>query len=123
MKHAVTEFYTIEGRGVYHKSFMDGFNGVDYRIGHKHYIINNSKKDGEFYYITPKGRVKAWLYGEKTWFDTKEERDEYRAQRNAEMAEKRANKAKRQAIIEKVLNYCESLSDEELANFLSKIDG
>ena len=119
MKHLVNELYVINGRGVYHQSYVNSIDTTNYKVTRKHFIINNSKKDGQFYYTTTNGKVKAWLYGEKTWFDTKEERDEYRTQRNAETAER----AKRQAMINKVLNYCEGLSDEELANFLSKIDG
>lgn len=119
MKHSIKELYVINGKGVYHQTYLDSIDTTDCHITRKHYIINNPKKDGEFYYTTTEGKVKAWLYGEKTWFDTKAERDEYRAQRNAEMNER----AKRKALIDRVLNYCDNLSDEELANFLSKIDG
>lgn len=119
MKHSIKELYVINGKGVYHQTYLDSIDTTGCHITHKHYIINNPKKDGEFYYTTTDGKVKAWLYGEKTWFDTKTERDEYRAQRNAEMAER----AKRKALIDRVLNYCDNLSDEELANFLDKIDG
>ena len=119
MKHSINELYAIDGKGTYHQSYLNSIDTTGCHIIHKHFIINNPKKDGAFYYITAEGKVKAWLYGEKTWFDTKEERDEYRAQCRTEMAEK----ARRKALIDKVLNYCEGLSDEELANFLSKIDG
>lgn len=119
MKHSINELYAIDGKGTYHQSYLDSIDTTGCRIIHKHFIINNPKNDGTFYYITAEGKVKAWLYGEKTWFDTKEERDEYRAQRNAEMDER----AKRKTLINRVLNYCENLSDEELIDFLNKIDG
>ena len=116
MMHSVEELYCIDGRGCYTwdyicakgipvvKSLRDRVEGDAYTMsGFGPNTGSRRMYDADGYKI-------IYLYGEKTWFDTEEERDAYRAQRNVERAESaRRNKAKA-----KVMTYLDTLTTEQI---------
>ena len=69
------------------------FNRSDDGMAHR----LNSKMGDSFVVLDTNGKRRVYLYGEKTWFDTKEERDAYREEMNKERAKETArNKVKKE---------------------------
>lgn len=125
MMHDVTELYKINGAKFYTEDYLDEYNVPKANKRHetegweKAWYFSTNTDHANVY--TAKGKIVVWVYGEKTWFDTKEERDEYRVRRN----EERANLIKRnkilKAVIDKVNARLKSMSDEELTALLEKL--
>ena len=63
------------------------------------------------------GKRTVYLYGEKTWFDTREERDAYRVERNREKEES----AKRNKMLKEIMKHYEAMTTEELAEELKRM--
>lgn len=123
MIHSVEELYCIDGRGCYTWDYLCA-KGVPVAQNYR------DKVEGDAYTMTSFGPNKGsrrmydangykiiYLYGEKTWFDTEEERDAYRVQRNIEKAKSaRRNKAKA-----KVITYLDTLTTEQLEKIVNLI--
>lgn len=78
MKHSMNELYKTNNNRLFSIKNIDN---QKYKVSSKtcDYKVN----DGSFKYLDENNQIKtAWQYGEKTWFDTKEERDSYRAESN-----------------------------------------
>ena len=119
MKHDINELYNIEGqRGIYSEDYLDKYfvkvapkrrlaeEGEACRVM---YRVNN----GSFNVHTANGVKVVYAIGEKTWFDTEEERD---AERKAN-AEKRAEQARRRKAMEKL----DKLSTKQLEKLVEKL--
>jgi hypothetical protein len=61
----------------------------------------------------------VYFYGERTWFDTKEERDEYRAVENARRKAQNA----RYKVKAKITHILDDMSFEQLEMLLAKLGG
>ena len=101
MKHEITEIYTvtvntaISYRYIY--CTMDyikahnipHFREVEHQEAKWYYYtcshINNPKREATL--VDTNGSRRIYLYGEKTWFDSKVERDAYRIEATAKQAE------------------------------------
>ena len=66
---------------------------------------------------TANGKRTVYTYGEKTWFDTEAERDEYRAQRNTE----REEETKRNKMLKAIMEHYKNMSTEELAKVMATL--
>lgn len=90
MKHNIEELYTIEGyTGLYTKEYLESeeipVKKVRAKLGEARvcrYYTGANKKDGSVKIYEPLSMRIGYMYGEKTWFDTMEERDAYRAKMN-----------------------------------------
>lgn len=69
--------------------------------------------------IQKDGSIKiGYLYGEKQWSYDEEEIRQHRE----EQAKLRTANANRNAMLKEIMDYYKTLSDEELKNFLNKLD-
>lgn len=97
MKHHIKELYIVfstEGKILATPAFVEQYEiptaGVardKARMNHQPYAIKapfHVAHKGYAKVYTPNSVDLIWMYGEKTWFDTKEERDAYRASMNRE---------------------------------------
>ena len=84
MKHSVREFYRIDGQKLYTEDYIIANNipmckKGDYRHGWSVALYFSPNRDTVNVY-TANGKVVMYAFGEKTLFDTREERDAYRIQ-------------------------------------------
>ena len=109
MKHSVNELYKISGKGYYTEDY----------IKEKYFVGAVSK----VYYIGARDTAKIktakyikeiYLYGEKTWFDTREERDAYREEANKNHT-KMVSKNK---VIKLINEKLKGMTEEELNELL-----
>ena len=121
MKHNVTELYKINGAKFYTEDYIKANNIPK----SKRYASDNgwsiagylgTGKD-DFRIYTAEGVKIAYAYGEKTWFDTREERDAYRE----EQAIARANAGRRNKLVKAINEKLADMSEEELMELLKKI--
>ena len=123
MMHSINELYKINGTGYYTKAYIEAhnipkckrLNGSASGWETVHHIGAN--KNGYVQVHTLLGTINAYLYGEKTWFDTEAERDEYRAQRNADKAEQ----TKKNQMIKIILSHYENMSISELEKVVATL--
>lgn len=66
---------------------------------------------------TAEGVKVVYTYGEKTWFDTQEERDNYRAMRNAE----RVKETKKNKTLAAITEKLKMLSNDDLEKILATL--
>ena len=107
MMHNIEELYRINGRGYFTKSYITQ-NNIDSRLCKPVWWVVGMNELNV--HTMNNVVIKVYVYGEKTWFDTKEERDTYRAMRNAEKDEQ----TKRNKIIKAITAKCKEMSTEEL---------
>ena len=121
MKHNVTELYKINGAKFYTEDYIK----VNNIPKSKRYVSDNgwsiagylgTGKD-DFRIYTAEGVKIAYAYGEKTWFDTREERDAYRE----EQAIARADASRRNKLVKAINEKLADMSEEELMELLKKI--
>ena len=118
MKHNINELYNVkyENKKILATKelaqTMLNINGVT--AHHCTYHINNNKpvkvKD-------IKGDRLIYLYGEKTWFDTEAERDEYKAIMN----EQRAKETERNKIKNAIIAKLNEMTADQLQALLEQI--
>lgn len=101
------EKYGIQKRNIYNIHDQSGWSEVMY--------INNNK--GILNIYTAQGKKIGYLYGQYTWFDTREERDAYRAERNVE----REEETKRNKMLKVIMEYYKTLSTEELEKMVASL--
>jgi len=124
MKHSITELYRIEGyKGLYTKEYLECEQiQILKRIG-KHtfgkaqqcqYIVNAK---GVATLHEPLSERTIYLYGEKTWFDTQEERDAYKAECEQTFITKR----ERIQLTNQLLSKIEHYTNEQLIQLIQQI--
>lgn len=111
MKHTVTELYRTNEKGYYTEDYIK-VNGIKEYRKVMHLIGKDAVKIN-----TATGVKTVYFYGEKTWFDTKEERDTYREKANREHAEMISKNKVIKAINEKFA----TMSEEELNKLLQTL--
>jgi len=130
MKHSIRELYytaTIK-EGTFYRTytyFTEGyrkandiqltkrFNPIDDGMAHR----LNSKMGDSFVLLDTDGKRRVYLYGEKTWFDTKEERDAYRE----EMRDERAEETARNKVKKEIAAILDQMTTEELETVLATL--
>lgn len=125
MKHCDEELYTIHGdRNIYYTQDYLEANG--FSVPKRWHDADNEKTARKCYGFTNKDTIKVcsaneaavrYVYGSHLWFDTKEERDAYRAEANAEYAEMVATNKVKKAIMAKL----EGLTKEQLLLILESL--
>ena len=113
MKHSVNELYKINGQGYYSEESAKLLSTEKDRVSKVSHIVNRDAVK----VIIPKGMKEVYLYGEKTWFDTKEERDAYREEANKNYAEMVSKNKVIKAITEKL----KEMTEEELNKLLQTL--
>ena len=111
MRHTVTELYRTNEKGYYTEDYIKANNIKEYRKI-MHLIGKDAVKIN-----TATGIKTVYFYGEKTWFDTKEERDAYREEANREYAEMVSKNKVIKAITEKL----KGMTEEELNELLQTL--
>lgn len=111
MRHTVTELYRTSEKGYYTEDYIKA-NGIKEYRKVMHLIGKDAVK------IHTATEIKTvYFYGEKTWFDTKEERDTYREETNRERAEMISKNKVIKAINEKFA----TMTEEELIKLLQTL--
>lgn len=120
MMHTHEELYKINGQKLYTWDYIEA-NNIPKSNRHdntgwsKCYYLGPDKGTKNIH--TAQGMRVVYTYGEKTWFDTEAERDEYRAQRNIE----RAEETKRNKMIKAITEHLKTLSTEELEKIMATL--
>ena len=130
MKHSIHELYytaTIK-EGTFYRTytyFTEGyrkanniqltkrFNPIDDGMAHR----VNSKMGDSFVLLDTNGERRVYLYGEKTWFDAKEERDAYREK----MRDERAEEIARNKVKKEITAMLDKMTIEELQVVLATL--
>lgn len=115
MMHNINELYKINGQKFYTEEYIIVNNipkcaciGDKQGWSKAHYSGANSKDYINI--IDVDGVKKGYTYGEKAWFDTKEERDAHRVT----MTKAREEQAKKNKLIKSIMAYYESMTIEQL---------
>lgn len=121
MKHSVNELYKINGAKFYTEDYIKA-NAVpkgERYTGDNGWSIARYLGPGrdDFRIYTATGIKIAYAYGEKTWFDNREERDAYRE----EQVIARANAGRRNKLVKVINEKLVDMSEEELMELLKKI--
>lgn len=121
MKHNVKELYKVNGEKFYTEDYLAIYNipkakSWDIRNGWTVAHALGSNKDS-FRIYTAEGVKIAYAYGEKTWFDTQEERDAYREEQNI----LRTITSHRNKVLKEITNKLNLMTTEELENFLKNM--
>ena len=125
MKHSVDELYRIDDKGTYTWDYIEANNipkaksSCDRKGWRRKGYVSSSKDYLKV--VTAEGAKVVYLYGEKTWFDTKEERDEYRVARAIEREHLIKRNKVLKAINEKIINHLDSLTTEQLEALLATL--
>lgn len=121
MMHTYKELYKIGGKGFYTEDYLIANNilmGNNFgEEGKACRCVSLGPDKGTKNITTAQGKRIVYTYGEKTWFDTKAERDEYRAQRNTE----REEETKRNKILKAIMEHYKTMSTEELAKVMATL--
>lgn len=115
MMHTYNELFVISGKnGYYTEDYLIANNipvGKSMREeGKARPALSLGTDKGTKNIHTATGKRTIYTYGEKTWFDEGAERDAYRAQRSAQIAEN----SKRNKMLKAIMAHYESMSTEEL---------
>ena len=111
MKHTAQELYKINGAKLYTMDYIIT-NNIPKATVSRAYSLGTNKDVINIH--TANGVIKGYAYGEKTWFDTQEERDEYRAESN----KAREEQTKRNKLINAITAKVKDMSEEELVRLL-----
>lgn len=122
MKHSVREFYRIDGQKLYTEDYIIANNipmckKGDYRHGWSVALYFSPNRDTVNVY-TANGKVVMYAFGEKTLFDTREERDAYRIQ----YAEERKAKGQRNKLIQRAMQKLNEMDEESLLKLLATME-
>lgn len=121
MMHDYTELYKISGQKYYTEDYLIAHNipmGKRFSDeGKARRCVSLGTDKGYINIHTAEGVRRVYTYGAYTWFDTEAERDEYRAQRNAQMAEN----TKRNKMLKAIMAHYESMSTEELEQVMATL--
>lgn len=121
MKHSLSEIYNIQGLdGVFTTEAAAEAEKMGYRVYHPYTCPAGKKGYRKLYLDWNKTSYKLiYPLGEKAWFDTEEERANYRIEQSKIKEEKRARLMIKKEIEQELLNY----SSEELKKVLEMIRG
>lgn len=115
MKHNKSEYLKPSTGGVCDMSFYWANLHLEYQ---EVYYFSNSK---DYIYVqTATGKVKMWTYGQYTLFDTKEERDQYRAEQKAEREATAFRNKMIRFLMDEYKEDLESKSTESLMKIVDK---
>ena len=120
MMHADNELYKINGQKFYTWDYIEMNNIPKAKRYEKEgwsVAWSVADKKGYINIHTANGVVKGYTYGEHTWFDTEEERDEHRAFQNA----LREEETKRNKMLKIIMEHYKNLSTEELEKALATL--
>ena len=123
MKHTANELYNINGKGYYTEAYITANNitiAKNFRYkkeGEAYPCITTGVDAGTKRVHDVDGIIIIYTYGEKTWFDTEAERDEYRAKAKAEREEQK----RRRELLKTITEYYDALTTEQLAQVVSSI--
>lgn len=125
MKHSIEELYRINGKGNYSWDYIEANNipkakSCSGEGGYRRQLYVNNNK-GYLKVTTAEGIKIVYLYGEKTWFDTEEERDTYRAERAAEKEHLIKRNKVLKVINEKIAAHLDTLTTEQLEALLATL--
>lgn len=124
MMHRISELYRIVGKdGLYTKDYLVA-NNIDHGERRKGYhpsafsaIRINYEPKGYININTAEGKVRVYVYGTLVWFETPEERDEYKVKITAhETAKAYRNKVKKN-----INDILDEMSTEQLEMLLTKL--
>ena len=96
MKHSITELYKAQGSSKL--LTKEAAEVVKARVPVRKALYHTHAK-AEVTVYDVNGSITIYMFGEKTWFDTQEELDEYRAQYQAEMNAQKERKRIMDALI------------------------
>ena len=123
MKHNINELYHINGQKLYTEDYIKANNIQQATIENNEgwsrvsYVLNtSSSKERNLH--TAEGVKKIYIYGEKTWFDTLEEREEYKKIREQE----RAEQSRRKKAMTTINDYLATLSTEDLEDLIKVLN-
>ena len=118
MMHTINELYKINGEKFYTADYITAHNIPKAKKYGENgwsrcYSLGTDKGTKNIH--TAEGVKVVYTYGEKTWFDTAEERDAYRAQKNIE----REEQSKKNKMLKAIMTHYENMSIEELAKVMA----
>lgn len=123
MRHHINELYQINGRnGLYTLEFLTANN---IKMGSRETLLQVGYATHALY-LVGRDMVKVYdiagikniyMYGEKTWFDSKVERDAYRIQEAAKRAEIHLRTLAKNELVKMINN----MSIEEVKEFMEKM--
>lgn len=122
MLHTHKELYKISGEKYYTWDYIIA-HGIKrskpgyHEIGKYTPCYAIRANSGEINIHTANGQIKGYVFGEKTWFDTREERDAYRAQQTAA----RENMIAKNKLLKQIMAHYETLTIEELQEVLTTL--
>lgn len=121
MKHTINELYKINGEKFYTMDYIVKHNipkAKSYNDPNgwsKCYGLGTDRGTKNIH--TADGVKTVYTYGEKTWFDTAEERDTYREEQKVARAELN----KKNKMLKAIMEHYQSMSVEELEKVLENI--
>ena len=124
MMHNVRDLFKINGAKFYTYEYIEK-NGIP-----KANRYDESGWEVARYFNPSKAKVllhtsngvrEIFIYGEKTWFDTEEERDAYRAEKSAERAKLIARNKVLRAVNEKIAEKLNGMTEQELTDLLARL--
>lgn len=120
MMHTYKELVKLNGKGFYTHDYMTANNVRKAgRYGAEGwcncYGLGTNKDTITIH--TAEGTITGYVYGEKTWFDSREERDAYRVQRNAD----REEEVKRNKMLKTIMEHYKTMSTEELEQVMATL--
>lgn len=123
MKHNINELYHIDGQKLYTEDYIKANNIPKATIENHEgwsrvsYVLNTSaSKERNLH--TANGVKKIYIYGEKTWFDTLEEREEHKKIREQE----RAEQSRRAKAVRTINEYLATLSTDDLEDLIKGLN-
>jgi hypothetical protein len=122
MKHSVREFYRIDGQKLYTEDYIIANNipmceKGDYRHGWSVALYFSPNRDTVNVY-TATGKVVMYAFGEKTLFDTREERDAYRIQYTKD----REAMVSKNKVIKAITAKLNEMDEESLRKLLATLE-
>ena len=120
MMHSYKELVKLNGKGFYTHDYMTANNVPKadcYDAEGWHNCCSLGVNKDTIIIHTAEGTITGYAYGEKTWFDSREERDAYRAQRNAD----REEEIKRNKMLKAIMEHYKTMSTEELEQVMATL--
>ena len=120
MMHTIKELYKINGEKFYTADYITAHNipkatGYNEQGWSKCYGLGTDRGTKNIH--TADGVMTVYTYGEKTWFDTAEERDAYREEQKIARAELN----KKNKMLKAIMEHYQSMGVEELEKGLANI--
>lgn len=120
MMHTYKELVKLNGKGFYTRDYMTANNvrkAIRYGLEGWCNCYGLKTNTDTITIHTVEGTITGYLYGEKTWFDSREERDAYRIERAAN----REEETKRNAMLKAIMAHYKTMSTEELEQVIATL--